>query len=537
MSFYKSHLTVLEQSAILYHSDVAFRIPRLDPTTGKVHNWSSISYQQFKEDVEFTARYWRTVLETHGIPQRSVIGLWLSGMSYQDTLHIYGISRAGYVPQLFSIRLPNPEVIQELLGVANAKALVLAPEFTEMSTSFLLPVYPAPDKDAMSASAAPLPPITSSGNGDQVVFIFHTSGSTSGRPKLVPCNQRWLQTNVDKARFASTPQDPRRKDVTVYMGSMCHIAQTFTLIGSLQHGSCTVVPTKQGFSSEELVDMIYSCGLNRLKQFSTFLSIHLRGARKDCKLLQFLQSLDELQYSGLPLEREDEEWAYSKGLKLRNIFGSTECGGILLSIGGAGRDNRFLRPLPGASYSFVPIDAAGHPESGHQSSVQLLELVVLAESGDCPDISFRSGDGHFHTGDLFQEMGPGTYVFRGRNDDWIKSENSLRCDTKAIEDNVRATCGDLIGQCIVVGMGRPSPALFVEPASGVDHDRLQREILRKTRPFHSKRYIHERITRKELVIIVDPKSLPRTTTKGNIRRRAVEEKYKTQLDAIYASLN
>lgn len=108
---------------------------------------------------------------------------------------------------------------------------------------------------------------------------------------------------------------------------------------------------------------------------------------------------------------------------------------------------------------------------------------------------------------------------------------------RAIEDNVRATCGDLIGECIVVGSGRPSPALFVEPMPGVDHDKLQREILRKTQPFHSRRYLHERITRKELVIIVEPESLPRTTTKGNIRRRAVEDKYKTRLDAIYMSLN
>lgn len=108
---------------------------------------------------------------------------------------------------------------------------------------------------------------------------------------------------------------------------------------------------------------------------------------------------------------------------------------------------------------------------------------------------------------------------------------------RAIEDNVRATCGDLILECIVVGTGRPSPALFVEPTPGVDHDKLQREILRKTQPFHSRRYLHERITRKELIIIVDPKTLPRTATKGNIRRRAVEEKYKTRLDAIYASLN
>jgi len=76
MRFYESHLTVLEQSAALYPSAPAFRVPRIDHATGKVHDWSPISYQRFKEDVEFTARHWCAELEARGIPQRSVVGLW-----------------------------------------------------------------------------------------------------------------------------------------------------------------------------------------------------------------------------------------------------------------------------------------------------------------------------------------------------------------------------------------------------------------------------------------------------------------------------
>lgn len=537
MTSYHSHLTVLEQSAALYPSAFAFRVPISDPLTGRVHDWLPISYQQFKEDVEVTARHWCGVFRAQGIPHGSVIGLWLSGIDYQDVLHIYGISRAGYVPQLFSIRLPNPDVVHELLREANARTLIFASEFAASTASFSVPVYPAVHKRDMGVNSATLPPLASSAEGNDMVFIFHTSGSTSGRPKLVPCNRRWLHSVVDKARITTAPQDPQRWDVTVTIGSMCHIGQNFMLIGSLQHGTCTVQATKQGFSSEELLDMIQRCGLNRLNQFSTFLSIHLRNSRQNPKLLQALRHLDQVLYSGLPLDRDDEDWAYTNGLKMKNLFGSTECGAMLLSIGGTSRDARFLRPLPGTSYKFVPIDRDPDSEDTHQSSIQLLELVILAESGDCPDTSLRTDDGHFHTGDLFQETTPGAYVFRGRNDDWIKSENSPRCDTKAIEDNVRSTCGDLIGECIVVGTGRPSPALFVEPAAGVDHERLQREILRKTRTFHSRRYLHERITRKELIIIVPPKSLPRTSTKGNVRRKAVEELYKARLDDIYSSLN
>ena len=198
--------------------------------------------------------------------------------------------------------------------------------------------------------------------------------------------------------------------------------------------------------------MIHRCHLNRLNQFSTFLSSHLRNARSNPKLLGQLRSLNEVIFSGLPLHREDEEFAYHNGLKIKvcctvmeyedtilsasqNLFGNTECGAMLLSIGGSGRDAALLRAISSTSYAFIPIDAT----SGHQSSTQLLELVILADSGDCPDLSLRGADGHFHTGDLFQETAPGSYAFCGRNDDWIKSESSLRCDTKYVQRYFRVS--------------------------------------------------------------------------------------------------
>ena len=116
---------------------------------------------------------------------------------------------------------------------------------------------------------------------------------------------------------------------------MCHIGQTFSdyqasdyhfrnfkfyfpvFIGTLQHGSCVIQPTAIGFSSEELIDMIRRCGLNRLNQYASFLSIHFRNARQNAKLLSVLLSLDDVLYSGLPLSKEDEQWALKIGIKLR----------------------------------------------------------------------------------------------------------------------------------------------------------------------------------------------------------------------------
>jgi hypothetical protein len=78
-----------------------------------------------------------------------------------------------------------------------------------------------------------------------------------------------------------------------------------------------VQPTNLAFSSDELVDIIHRCGLNRLTQFPTFLINHLRNARLNPKLLAMLQNLDEILYSGLSLPREEEEWAYRNGINLK----------------------------------------------------------------------------------------------------------------------------------------------------------------------------------------------------------------------------
>lgn len=140
----------------------------------------------------------------------------VGGFAYTDVLHIYGLSRAGYIPQLFSLRLPNPVVIYELLQGANAKALIYDATFESVLNDCPVPAHSAVYDSSGSSTEEPLPAI-STVSGDETVFIFHTSGSTSGRPKLVPCSYAWLDTVVRKSEQICKPQNPNRQDVTVCM--------------------------------------------------------------------------------------------------------------------------------------------------------------------------------------------------------------------------------------------------------------------------------------------------------------------------------
>lgn len=138
-------------------------------------------------------------------------------MSYRDVLNVYGISRAGYIPQLFSLRLPNPTVIFELLEKAGARALIYEPSFEVDLSGCSVPIHTATAFVTQDVAEVELPDRSEAMSETDSAFIFHTSGSTSGSPKLVPCSYRWLDAIVSKARHVGRPKSTGRQDVTVWM--------------------------------------------------------------------------------------------------------------------------------------------------------------------------------------------------------------------------------------------------------------------------------------------------------------------------------
>ena len=63
--------------------------------------------------------------------------------------------------------------------------------------------------------------------------------------------------------------------------------------------------------------MIDRCGLNRLRQRPAFLTRHLRNSKTNQRLLEALVQLDDVQYGGSALGREEEAWALQHGINLR----------------------------------------------------------------------------------------------------------------------------------------------------------------------------------------------------------------------------
>jgi hypothetical protein len=233
---------------------------------------------------------------------------------------------------------------------------------------------------------------------------------------------------------------------------------------------------------------------------------------------------------------------------------------IMTSCPGAGNPS-LLRPLDGVGVRFVPLSAPPSmaPQTYQNVNTKIVELVISSDSPFCPDPSLRDTDGHFHSGDLFLEANPklGLYAFRGRIHDWLRADNGQSFDAKyvwfhiiistdllivvcylrAIEDNVRLHC-EFIAECVVVGNNRPSPVLLVEPTAAQDPEWVKKEIIGRTRHFHSpsRRLPHERINSRNFIVVVTGNIWPRTPM-GLIRRQDVEKAFKADLDNLYASVS
>ncbi|KAJ7306919.1 hypothetical protein DFH08DRAFT_975715 [Mycena albidolilacea] len=164
---------------------------------------------------------------------------------------------------------------------------------------------------------------------------------------------------------------------------------------------------------------------------------------------------------------------------------------------------------------FIPTRGLDHTDLDGDSQQrsqgeQLFDLFLPAEADTCPHATVRNRpDGHI-TGDLFEEVKPGS-----------------------IEDHVLTSCADLVRNCVIVGHYKPGIVLFVEPVtakdSPEDEGRFKTAILNRISAFNARLILHERIE-SALQIVSVP--LPRTREKGNIRRK---DEHSVALKEIYAS--
>ncbi|KAL0567475.1 hypothetical protein V5O48_014519 [Marasmius crinis-equi] len=427
----RTPLTNLQRAAELWPTATAFKVPILDgtkaPVDPHISGYIDITFQQFHADVESAAAHWQFMLIQTQVGPGKVVALCLRGYVYTDLVHIYGLMRAGYIPQMFTTLPGTVEAVASLLTSGGAKALVCAEDHLGLksidwiSRNMDLKVFPDASLDVIRARAS-TPGATANFqrecSGDDVAMIVHTSGSTSGLPKHVEWSHHFLDAIVAKAPAFCVPIEDGRQDVCSSWGPVCHVGTFSFMLSQIYHGSCTVMKSTAALSTPELKVMITLGGITRAIVYPVVLSRLIRECHGDLELLGLVKKLDVIMTGGGSVHEDEWEFVQKNGIKLLNHYGCTESGNMLLS-NLHGHPNH-LSPIQIATgdvrYQFISVDAG------------LKELVVLPESGDCPPPYLcDKNTGIHHTGDLFTEVTPGEYLHRGRSDDWLKTTLG-KCD-------------------------------------------------------------------------------------------------------------
>ena len=116
-----------------------------------------------------------------------------------------------------SINILNPVAIFELLQQSGARALIYEPSFGVNPFGCPVSTHPVMEVPEQDVADVGLPSLWTNYSASDLVFIFHTSGSTGGRPKLVPYNRRLLDSAVAKAKQMARVLSTQGQDVTVAM--------------------------------------------------------------------------------------------------------------------------------------------------------------------------------------------------------------------------------------------------------------------------------------------------------------------------------
>ncbi|GJJ13582.1 hypothetical protein Clacol_007838, partial [Clathrus columnatus] len=199
---YNSHVTFIQSNATRFTRRLAFKLPQFEvndkdgtPTPHQeIIGWKHVTYARFYRDIISSAEYWLKTLGQGPHMYSSVIGLWTSGMVYRDFVHLFGLTMAGFVPQTLNLRDCSVEIAMEYFKLSNIVHIIYAPTapIEQLKNRFqvheLIDVEQLPLVNETIISS----PFSKQENGDDTVMIYHTSGSTSGKPKLVPYTRKWI---------------------------------------------------------------------------------------------------------------------------------------------------------------------------------------------------------------------------------------------------------------------------------------------------------------------------------------------------------
>ena len=337
----------------------------------------------------------------------------------------YGIWYAGAVAVPINAKLHGREagfILQDsaaaLVFASDAEAAALA------AAGAPCPVLALSGADYAAARAAPPVPGPCHRAGDDLAWLFYTSGTT-GRPKGVMITHRMLvtmslayQVDVDRARA---------EDAVIYAAPMSHGAGLYNMVHVLV-GARHVCPVSGGFDPGELFALARHFGNVQIFAAPTMVRRMTEAARASGSRGEGLRTV---VYGGGPMYRADIEAALDWfGPIFVQIYGQGECPMGITALKRdeiAARDHpRWAERLQSVGRAQAPVelrigDARGRPlPPGENGEIMVRGDLVMPGYWQNPEATAKTlVDGWLMTGDIGRLDADGYLTLQDRSKDVI----------------------------------------------------------------------------------------------------------------------
>jgi long-chain acyl-CoA synthetase len=222
---------------------------------------------------------------------------------------------------------------------------------------------------------------------------------------------------------------------------------------------------------------------------------------------------------GGALSRDVAEFFYSIGLPILEGYGLTETSPVLCvnRLGGT-RLGTVGPPIPGVELKIA-------------SDGEILARgpnIMKGYFNKPEDTAQVMQDGWFATGDIGEIDGEGFLKITDRKKDLFKTSGGKYIAPSPIEGRLKLS--PRILNAVVIGNARKFPSALIVPAKGVGRDDIAKEIAALNESLAH----HEQIKKFEMIekdFTIDGGELTPTM---KVRRKVIEQKYKAQIDSMYA---
>ena len=382
----------------------------------------------------------------------------------------------------------------------------------------------------MSQPLGDLPPLSSAVEQNDVAYLHHTSGTSSGMPKPIPqphraavCVLPSFESGKNNATFTTTP---------LYHGGIADLFRAWTSSALIWLFPGKAVPIT-ATNVVRCLDVAAEAASREsstppVKYFSSVPYV-LQMLEADAAGLKHLQSMSIVGVGGAALPAEIGDKLVKQGVNLISRFGSAECGFLMNSHRDYTKDGEWQHLRLPADAAFVRFEARND---------NLSELVVLP---GWPHMAKKNrDDGAFATADLFEPHPTieGAWKYHSRADSQLTLITGKKFDPAPLEAAISTS--DLVEDALIFGNGRPYPGILLfrsAKAQDMSDDDFIKELWPAVEKLNNESQDHARVSQGMLVAMSVLDQPLEKSSKGTILRGAAEKRFSKEIEGAYGESN